>query len=78
MFLICQVSPKSTGLYHHVTLWVGPPHSMSHSSSSRDIMVLVSQVIFQNHVIKKSCSLMDRRVTILPSLVAIGNVVVAI
>ena len=44
------------------------------------MMILVCHVILQDHVIKRSCDFMDRspsrKVTILPSLVAIGTLVV--
>ena len=43
-------------------------------------MILVCHVILQDHVIERSCDFMDRspsrKVTILPSLVAIGTLVV--
>ena len=48
------------------------------SRGSRDIMILVCQVISQDHIIKGSCDIMARRlsgkVNILASLVAIGTV----
>ena len=48
--------------------------------SSEDIMILVCHVILQNRVIKGSCEFMgktpSRQVTILPSLLIIGTVVV--
>ena len=71
----------------HVSLWMGSPMVYQTPAKfgghrlcgSGDIMVLVSQVISLNHLIKKYSNIMGkptRLVTILPSLVAIGTLVV--
>ena len=50
--------------------------------SSRDIMIFICHVALQDHVIRALCDFMSRSpssyVTILPSFVAVGTVIVKI
>ena len=64
-------------VYHHLAKFGGHRYCIS-----RDIMFLICNVIKQGHIIKRSGDYNDRspsrNVTILPSLVAIGTVVLEI
>ena len=86
-YLSCDLARKCN---QNIRLYGLQPLKVCHHSSkfgahrgceSGDIMVLVCDMILQDHVIKGSCDFMDGRpwqVTTLPRLVAIGIVVVEI
>ena len=79
MYLICQVTSHDHFI-ERTNLWVGAPCDWS--IASRDIKYLICHMTSQNHVILGSSNFMSGRsslhVTTLPSLVAIGIVVVEI
>ena len=68
MVLVCHVTSQDTSSKRHGTLWVEalkvchhPPKFCGHSDCGRgDIMILVCQVIFRDHVIKVSGDFMGR------------------
>ena len=87
MFLVSLVT---TSLRCYVTLWVEASHGKSppchvggyRSCAIGDIKYLSFHVASQNHVFERSCNFMSGNstlyVTILPSFVAIGIVIVEI
>ena len=62
--------------------WWPPPFNGHGHSGSRDIMVTVCHLALQHHVIRALCDFMvgslSRYIIILPSLVAVGTVVLEI
>ena len=72
---MCFYWPETIKVRYHPAKFGGYRHS-----DSADVMVLFYHVISQEHVIKASCDFTckspSRQVTIVPSLVTVGTVVV--